>query len=303
MSASTAPSPPVHSSEYRTRVWFGSIMALLATGVLVVDYFVAVWLEWPLYPCLFLAVALLVVLSTLELHALLSAHPRPPLWLCISACLVLAFAGLPANLGWRGEHASPWRDVAWVFAAVALAGFCWEMLSFREPGGVVVRLALLTWIAAYLGLFPSFFVQLRFWPSPSPPLAGVAAMALVIFVTKGCDIGAYVAGRALGRTRMTPLLSPKKTWEGLAGGLALSVVVALCVHHFLTPMFASNAEAAAFGLILGLTGVLGDLAESLIKRDCLRKDASQTVPGFGGILDVVDSVLFAAPVAYWWLRG
>ena len=64
----------------------------------------------------------------------------------------------------------------------------------------------------------------------------------------------------------------------------------------------SDLAAAGFGLTVGIAGVLGDLAESLIKRDCRQKDASQVVPGFGGVLDVVDSVLFAAPVAYWWMR-
>jgi phosphatidate cytidylyltransferase len=276
-------------------------MAVLTAGVLVLDQYVAAWLHRPIYPCLLLGVALLVALSTVELHALLSAHSRPPLWLCLSGCLSVALAGLPAQLGWRGEAIQPWRDTAWVMAAVVLAGFLREMAIFHEPGGVVVRLALLTWITGYLGLLPSFFVQVRFWPEEAPPLAGVTALVLVIFVPKGCDIGAYFTGRALGRTRMTPRLSPKKTWEGLLGGLALSVLVAVGVHRLVTPMFRCDLEAAAFGLVVAMAGVLGDLAESLIKRDCQKKDASQSVPGFGGILDVVDSVLFAAPVSYWWL--
>ncbi|MFO0843610.1 MAG: phosphatidate cytidylyltransferase [Gemmataceae bacterium] len=293
---STAPAPP---SEYRTRVWIGSLMALLTAGVLVADHHVALWLARPVYPFLIVFVALLVALSVAELYALLAAHPRPPLWLVLSSCLAVSLAALPALLG--GREASAWRDMAAVFALAVLAGFLWEMAAFREPGGVVPRLALLTWMTAYLGLLPSFFVQIRFRPAESAPLAGVASLALVIFVPKCCDIGAYVTGRAFGRTRMTPLLSPKKTWEGLAGGLALSVAVAVLLNRAVTEVLRSDAEAALFGLVLGLTGVLGDLAESMIKRDCQKKDASQAVPGFGGVLDVVDSVLFAAPVAYLWL--
>jgi phosphatidate cytidylyltransferase len=295
---SAAPALP---SEYRTRVWIGSLMALLAVGVLVIDHRVAEWLGRPVYPFLFVFVAALVVLSAAELHALLAAHPRPPLWLALGACLAVAFAALPALMAGRGGPA--WRDVAVVFAAAVLTGFFWEMAAFREPGGVVSRLALLTWMTAYLGLLPSFFLQVRFRPEDAAPLAGVAAMALVIFVPKGCDIGAYVAGRAVGRTRMTPLLSPKKTWEGLLGGLALSVAVAVAINRFVAQVLPSDAEAVGFGLALGLTGVLGDLAESMIKRDCQKKDASQAVPGFGGVLDVVDSVLFAAPVGYVWLAS
>lgn len=292
-----------HTREYHVRLWMGLVMALLAAGVLVLDHHVAGWLGQPVYPCLFVAVALLVALSGYELYVLLSAHPRSPLWLTLSGCLVVALAGCPAQLGWRGDGADPWRDVAWMFALVLLVAFLWEMAIFRQPGGIVVRLALLTWMVAYLGLLPAFFVHLRYWPAGAPELAGVAALTLAIFVPKGGDIGAYFTGRALGRHRMTPLLSPKKTWEGLAGGLTVSMLVAVGVNRWLAPVLPSDLQAATFGVVVGAAGVLGDLAESLIKRDCQQKDASQVVPGFGGILDVVDSVLFAAPVAYWWLRG
>jgi phosphatidate cytidylyltransferase len=102
---------------------------------------------------------------------------------------------------------------------------------------------------------------------------------------------------------MAPVLSPKKTWEGLAGGLALSALVAVVINRLLPAPVVRGGEvgAAAFGVAVGGAGVLGDLAESFVKRDCRQKDASQVVPGFGGVLDVIDSVLFAAPVAYAWL--
>ena len=100
---------------------------------------------------------------------------------------------------------------------------------------------------------------------------------------------------------MAPTLSPKKTWEGLIGGLILSAAAAVAIHH-LTLLHGGYWNAAAFGLVVGGVGALGDLAESMIKRDCRRKDASQVMPGFGGVLDVVDSLLTAAPVAYLWLR-
>jgi phosphatidate cytidylyltransferase len=143
---------------------------------------------------------------------------------------------------------------------------------------------------------------------------------MAMFVPKCGDIAAYFTGRFFGRHRMTPALSPKKTWEGFAGGLvgAAAAAVALdwfhldkeaVVHGDLPRLFSAHPvmiggawTALGFGVTVGLAGVFGDLAESLIKRDCRRKDAAQTVPGFGGVLDVVDSVLFAAPVAYLWLR-
>jgi phosphatidate cytidylyltransferase len=128
------------------------------------------------------------------------------------------------------------------------------------------------------------------------------ALALAAFVPKCCDIGAYSMGRLFGRHKMTPILSPKKTWEGAAGGLAAAVLVTMAMDRFGPALLHRNpALEIAFGLTVGLAGMLGDLAESLLKRDCARKDASSAVPGFGGVLDVVDAVIFAAPVAYTWL--
>jgi phosphatidate cytidylyltransferase len=216
----------------------------------------------------------------------------------------VVLANWPAHLwGWGG----PWRPVLYTFAAVVLAAFLLEMATFREPGHSVTRIALAVWAVAYLGLLPSFLAQLRWWPADEslagPDRRGVTALALTIFVPKFCDIGAYFTGRFLGRHRMAPVLSPKKTWEGLAGGLALSVLTAWALNHYLPGLPMNDLSAAGFGLAVGVAGVLGDLAESMIKRDCRQKDASHALPGFGGVLDVVDSILFAAPVAYWWLRG
>ena len=199
------------------------------------------------------------------------------------------------------------------FAAVIMTAFIAEMPRYRDSAGAVPRIALALWFVAYLGLLPSFLIQLR-WP---PPQYGALSMA--IFVPKCGDIAAYFTGRFIGRHRMTPALSPKKTWEGFVGGLVGAVVAALILNHFYlkellegkfmsafqineTVLRGGDWAALGFGLTVGLAGVLGDLAESLIKRDCRRKDAADTVPGFGGVLDVIDSILFAAPVAYLWLR-
>ncbi|MGH7225185.1 MAG: phosphatidate cytidylyltransferase, partial [Gemmataceae bacterium] len=169
--------------------------------------------------------------------------------------------------------------------------------SATSSGGAVIRLALSVWMTAYLGLLPSFLIQLRWLDTRAR-----AALALAIFIPKCCDIGAYFTGRLLGRHPMAPVLSPKKTWEGLIGGLLLSAAATVAINRPLSVVRGGDWWAAAFGLVVGGVGALGDLAESLIKRDCRRKDASQVVPGFGGVLDVVDSILFAAPVAYCWLR-
>jgi phosphatidate cytidylyltransferase len=200
------------------------------------------------------------------------------------------------------------------FTAVVLAAFLVEMVLFHGPrasaGDTVARLALAVWTVGYLGLLPSFLIQLR-WPfTPDEESLGrfheigILSLALAIFVPKCGDIGAYFTGRFLGRHRMAPVLSPKKTWEGAAGGLAAGVAATIGINRIGSapqPLPTLAAEVG-FGLSVAAAGMLGDLAESLLKRDCGQKDASQVVPGFGGVLDVVDAIVFAAPVAYAWLR-
>ncbi|MEO6810638.1 MAG: phosphatidate cytidylyltransferase, partial [Isosphaeraceae bacterium] len=118
--------------------------------------------------------------------------------------------------------------------------------------------------------------------------------------------GAYTFGRLAGRHKLWPRLSPKKTVEGALGGLFVAVMAALIVvavaryvFHFHT---LSWPAAIGYGVVVGSAAQLGDLMESMIKRDCARKDASDALPGFGGVLDVMDSLLFAGPIAYgYWL--
>jgi phosphatidate cytidylyltransferase len=183
----------------------------------------------------------------------------------------------------------------------SVVGFLVEMRRFTGPQRITERLALTGFVILYLGLLPSCLAQLRWLPDST------WAIALAVFVPKGNDIGAYftgkfLTGRLLGRHPMTPHLSPKKTWQGLTGGMVVSAVLAVGLNAWSGGILGSWPLAVAFGLVVGTAGVLGDLAESLLKRDLQTKDASQTIPGFGGVLDVVDSLLFAAPVAYLWLR-
>jgi phosphatidate cytidylyltransferase len=286
----------------RTRLWMGAILVALAVGVLVVDQRLAPW-----YPFLVMLVLALAEMACFELLRLLAPERRPFAWLAHLAVGVLVVVNwLPhvRLVGWW-ETGNPWTWVVSAFAAVVLAAFVVEMPAYREPGEAVTRIAMLVWVAGYLGLLPSFFAQLRWLSSTEEAGAntGTVALALAIFVPKGCDIGAYFTGRFLGRHRMTPVLSPNKTWEGAAGGLAAAVAIAVGINRLGPALTGGLVREVGFGLTVGAAGMLGDLAESLIKRDCQKKDASQAVPGFGGMLDVVDSVVFAAPVAYWWLRA
>lgn len=282
----------------RTRLRVGSLLALAAGGVLVADGWLAPW-----FPGLLGCLVVVGVLAARELVRLFPPVFRPSEPLVIGGVLLTLLANWYPVLAHEfgpplRPVGSPWTPVLFAFVGVVFAAFLVEMYCYAEPGAAVPRLGLTLLAVAYLGLLASFFVQLR-WLSPAH--SGMI-LALTIFVPKCGDIGAFFTGTFLGRHKMTPILSPKKTWEGFAGGLLASVLVAVGVS-FAGPVFHHGiAEAIAFGLVVGTVGVLGDLAESLIKRDCQTKDASQSIPGFGGLLDVIDSVLFAAPVAYVWFR-
>ena len=141
----------------------------------------------------------------------------------------------------------------------------------------------------YLGLLSAFVLAVRIdfglWP-----------LLMFVFVVKSGDIGAYAVGTLFGKHKFSPKISPNKTWEGMAAAAGLAMIVAI--------LFALSCgimdwwSAAIFGICFAFIGEVGDLAESMIKRDAEQKDSANKVPGFGGILDIVDSLLVAAPFAY-----
>jgi phosphatidate cytidylyltransferase len=272
----------------RTRVLVGTILVAAISGILVGDAFFL-----PHAPFLLAAVLALGWSGARELWRMLPESDRPPA-AAVGCCvpLVLAANWLP-HLA-PVALASPWLPVFGAFAFSALATMLFEVLTYTGDGRATARIAHALLFFVYLGLLPACLVQLRWLPYHSG-----AALAAAIFVPKVGDIFALLAGMAIGKHKFTPLLSPKKTWEGFVGGMLAAVGTALGFHFAVPGLFASGlGHALAFGLAVGLAGVFGDLVESLFKRDCHTKDASAAVPGFGGILDVVDSILYSAPVAY-----
>ncbi len=284
----------------RTRIVVGTVLAAAAAGLLVGDRYLAPW-----FPVLLGCLLLVGVVATRELVQLFPRIFRPHEVLAVGGALIIVagnwygavqsrlFSALPAT-------ASPWEPVLFAFVGVFAVAVLVEMYRYREPGSAVPRLGLTLLALAYLGLLGSFLAQLR-WVHPDPGRTSWI-LALTIFVPKAGDIGAFFTGTFLGKHGMTPILSPKKTWEGFAGGMVAAMAAAMGLGAVGGLFEAGLVEAAAFGLVVGIAGVLGDLAESLIKRDCETKDASQSIPGFGGLLDVIDSILFAAPVVYFWFR-
>lgn len=141
----------------------------------------------------------------------------------------------------------------------------------------------------YLGFFSMFIVGIRLeW--------GPWVLLSFIFIVKASDIGAYTLGRLFGKHKMAPRISPGKSLEGLAGAILFGAIVSIGFSAAFGIM--SLATAAVFGAVFGFLGQMGDLMESMLKRDAAVKDSSASVPGFGGLLDVIDSPLATAPAAY-----
>jgi len=159
----------------------------------------------------------------------------------------------------------------------------------------------------YLGGLSWFILALRVKHSdrPFPNHLGhfqgtTMVMVMILLVVKFTDIGAYFGGRALGKHKLIPWLSPGKTWEGLFFGvLTAGAVGAICAQWINRPVYYLPWwKGFIFGVVIGGVGQLGDLLESMMKRDAEVKDSGSVVPGFGGVLDIIDSPLLAGPFAY-----
>jgi phosphatidate cytidylyltransferase len=183
-----------------------------------------------------------------------------------------------------------------------------EMLVFPSPHSAMSRMAHATFVVMYCGVLPAFLVQLRLL---EPAGTGMLALVGTIVVVKLSDTGAFFVGRSWGRTKLAPVLSPKKTVEGAVGGVIAAGLGSALTLYILGPTLfgvtianVSAIKCCGYGLSLALAGMFGDLFESLLKRDANTKDSSGWLPGLGGVLDVLDSILAAAPVSFaWWISG
>jgi phosphatidate cytidylyltransferase len=251
----------------------------------------------------------ITLLGTDELLRMLATRSaRPVDWAVQTGNAVLVASNwLPVV--WPSAAADHWIWPMLALAASIILVLSVEVVRYREPGGQSERLAASALAFGYIGVLLSFAIQLRF---VGPEGAwGMAALVSLVMVVKLSDIGAYTVGRLIGRHKLAPRLSPGKTIEGACGGLAFAAFGSWLALVILWPRLSGTSaprvdawQWLGFALTVTAAGMIGDLAESLLKRDLGRKDSSDWMPGFGGVLDLVDSVLVAAPVAYlWWRYG
>jgi phosphatidate cytidylyltransferase len=180
-----------------------------------------------------------------------------------------------------------------------------EVVMFRRDAAALTRLAAGFATATAIGLPFAFMMRLRLMHE-SPGLPSLIPLASMLAVVKVGDIAAYLVGSRIGRNRMAPVLSPGKTWEGAAASLTASMAVA----WFCLTVLSNNSPGPwggwpLYGIAVGIAGMLGDLSESLVKRELAAKDSGASLGALGGFLDLVDATLLAAPVAWglWVLGG
>ena len=177
-------------------------------------------------------------------------------------------------------------------AASTLIFFVLQFIR-KDSSQAIVGISTTMFGIFYISWFFSFLIKIRFLPY------GTYFAAFLLLVTKMGDVGAYVIGKSIGKHTLIPRISPKKTLEGSLGGLGFSLAAALLSKLYLP--FIPVIHLIAMGIIIGFVAQLGDLCESLIKRDCQVKDSGANIPGLGGILDVIDSIIFATPIFYCYL--
>lgn len=207
---------------------------------------------------------------------------------------------LTACLGTMGRLESVEQEVLWPLSTV-LAFIV--VLARPEPiDRALRRVSNLVVGVVYAGVLIAHLYRLREiggW-SESVSDLGLGYSLIGLLGTWGADTGAYFVGRAIGRTKLYPSISPNKTVEGLVGGMLCAMIIAFVFRAvFLLPV--SLPTCAGLGAVVGVSSVLGDLSASMVKRSVGAKDSSQLIPGHGGVIDRFDGVIFAAPCAYFYL--
>ncbi|HET8656719.1 MAG TPA: phosphatidate cytidylyltransferase [Longimicrobiaceae bacterium] len=278
------------ANETGTRVLVAAVGIPIVVGLIFLG-------GWPLAALL----AAVAVFAAREFYAMAEKKGARPLRLvgCVVAVGFVALAALAPGAGPERVGFGALLTLA-VLAISALA--IWVRGVEGEP---LLSISTTVMGAVYTGALLSFALFLRHLPGTAGPRHGTALVFAPILLTWTSDTFAYFVGRAWGTRKLIPRVSPGKTVQGAAGAVVGSMLVALAYAQLLDrfPTYRLSAlEALLFGLVISVTAQLGDLVESLLKRDAGVKDSGTLLPGHGGALDRFDSLLFTLPLAYLFLR-
>jgi phosphatidate cytidylyltransferase len=253
----------------------------------------AVYLGGPWLAALVLAASVLTARELYRMAARKPSRPLAGLGMSIAAGLVLVAAASPGS--------GPGAGFALVIVVGLLVLLTVVIWTHGVEGEPLLSVSTSLAGAVYAGGLLSYGIFLRHLPGTSGPLHGAALVFAPLLLTWSSDTFAYFAGRAWGTRKLIPRVSPGKTVQGAVGAVVGTVVVAVAYSRLLAgfPTYTLGwLEAAVFGLLISVAAQVGDLAESLLKRDTGVKDSGSLLPGHGGVLDRVDSLLFTLPIAY-----
>ena len=292
-----APAKPSKAKVFRARLFSTLLLWAVVTAIFVSG---SVWL--------FIAMLSLITLFGIREYFQMTREagmPAQPGWGMLVTLIYLLVIGW--WLGTAGHDAlDPLHgvDVAFLILIV-MGGFFCQLRRAVDGQKTVTEVAVTTLGFIYIAVMFSFLSRLLFLPTHEDVIPGAWLVIWLVAVTKFTDMGAYITGSLIGKHKMIPHISPGKTWQGFAGGL-LFAQLAGCGLFALMPdklaVLGSWGWVVGLSLLLALVAVVGDLAESVLKRSIGIKDSGHALPGIGGTLDLIDSLCFTAPVLYFALK-
>ena len=198
-------------------------------------------------------------------------------------------------------HFEPTKGWELLFVVLVLLMIFLMQFMRKDNNNAIVGISTTLFGVLYVSWFFSFLIKIRFL---LPDVQGIKLLAFIIVITKTGDMGALLIGSKFGKNALFPRVSPNKTVEGSLGSFAFSMIAAFAARSWLPEsVHFSTLQILLMGAFLGALGQLGDMSESLIKRDCNVKDSGKMLKGLGGVLDTIDSLLFSAPAFYFFMSA
>jgi phosphatidate cytidylyltransferase len=259
--------------------------------------------QWLSGFCFLAAMLALAGTGLAEFYGLVEKRGLPCFkeWGVVGGLLLMGstFVYLSGALGVQNLPAKA-NDFETGFLILFVLGLCIRQFLSRNHTAGLVAISATLFGLMYVPWLLNFIQKINFFPRAD----GRFYLIYFLVVTKFSDTGAYVTGSLIGRHKLSPRVSPGKTWEGLGGAILFSTAASLAFQGFASHRLAGMTwfHAAVLGIVLSIAAVLGDLVESLFKREAGVKDSGRFIPGIGGILDLLDSLLFNAPLMYLYLR-
>jgi phosphatidate cytidylyltransferase len=302
--SASRPAPPPAAPAARTRtffrrlastvaLWTVVLAALFSGNKLVADY------------VFLLIMLLLATLGLIEFYDLVEQRGLVCFksWGVLGGALLMGGTFLHCT-GRLGIHDSPARvnDFEASLLILFVIGLCVRQFVSRHNSAGLLAISTTLFGLMYVPWLLNFIQKINFFPGIGEH--GKFYVLYFVIVTKFSDSGAYLVGSLVGRHKLIPRISPAKTWEGLAGAIGVSTAASLLFARGFAAQLPGMkpVHAVVLGVVLSLTAVVGDLIESLFKREAGVKDSGRLFPGIGGMLDVLDSLLFNAPIMYLYLR-